>query len=183
MAKEAKPEAAGAEAAPPKKSKKLLIIIIVTLLLVLLLGGGAATFLIMKKNAAEGHEDEEVATETAKSSKKKANKEASIPVYVAMDVFTVNLAPEAGEQYVQLVLSVEVDEVQTGDKIKSFMPKIRNNVMLLLSSKKASELLTKEGKETLAAEIRDQLNQILAPGAKKDEAPVKEVLFTSFIIQ
>ena len=31
--------------------------------------------------------------------------------------------------------------------------------------------------------IRDQINLILAPGAKKDEAPVKEVLFTSFIIQ
>jgi flagellar FliL protein len=183
MAKEAKSEAASAEAAPPKKSKKLLVIIIVTLLFVLLLGGGAAAFLMMKKNAAEGHEDEEVATETATSGKKKANKETALPVYVAMDVFTVNLAPEAGEQYVQLVLSVEVDGVQTGDKIKTFTPKIRNNVMLLLSSKKASELLTKEGKETLAAEIRDQINLILAPGVKKDDAPVKEVLFTSFIIQ
>lgn len=182
MAKDAKPEAASAEAAAPKKSKKLLIIILAALLLVLLLGGGAAAFLIMKKNAAEGGGEEEVAHETVKSSKKKVEKEA-LPVYVAMDAFTVNLAPEAGEQYVQLVLSVEVEDAHTGDKIKTFTPKIRNNVMLLLSGKKASELLTKEGKEKLAEEIRDQMNEILAPGAKKDEAPVKEVLFTSFIIQ
>ena len=182
MAKEAKPEAASVETAAPKKSKKLLIIIIAAVVLVLVLGGGAAAFLMMKKNAAEEGGEEEVATETAKSGKKKAAKDA-VPVYVAMDVFTVNLAPEAGDQYVQLALSVEVDDAKAGDRIKTFTPKIRNNVMLLLSSKKASELLTKEGKEALAVEIRDQMNQILAPGANKDEAPAKEVLFTSFIIQ
>jgi len=178
MAKEAKPEAARAEAAPPKKSKKLLIIVIAALLVVLLLGGGAVAFLLMRKNAAEGAGEEVVAHKTEKASKQEVD-----PVYVAMDAFTVNLAPEAGEQYVQLMLSVEVEDVHQGDKIKTFTPKIRNNVMLLLSSKKASELLTKEGKEKLAEEIRDQINGILAPGAKKDEAPVKEVLFTSFIIQ
>ncbi len=182
MAKEAKPEAANAEAPPPKKSKKLLIIIIATLLLVLLLGGGAVAYLVMKKNAAEGGDEQEVAHETVKPGKKKDEKETA-PVYVAMDAFTVNLAPEAGEQYVQLVLSVEVEDALIGEKIKTFTPKIRNNVMLLLSGKKASELLTKEGKEKLAEEIRDQMNDILAHGAKKDEAPVKEVLFTSFIIQ
>ena len=57
--------------------------------------------------------------------------------------------------------------------------------MLLLSGKKAAELITKEGKETLASEIRDLINQVLAPDSKgtSDGAPVKEVLFTSFIIQ
>ena len=181
MAKEAKPESASAEATPPKKSKKLLIIIAV-LVLVLALGGGTAAWLMMKNHDADDGEEEEVVTAPAKHVKKKAGKEA-LPVYVAMDAFTVNLAPEAGDQYVQLVLSLEVAEAPVGDRIKTFTPKIRNNVMMLLSGKKASELLTKEGKEKLAAEIRDQMNEILAPGAKKDDAPVKEVLFTSFIIQ
>ena len=35
----------------------------------------------------------------------------------------------------------------------------------------------------LAGEIRDQMNEVLAPDAKPEDAPVKEVLFTSFIIQ
>ncbi len=182
MAKEAKPESANVEATPPKKSKKLLIMIIAAVVLVLALGGGTAAWLMMKNHGADDGDEEEVATETAKPGKKKAGKEA-LPVYVAMDAFTVNLAPEAGDQYVQLVLSLEVAEAPVGDRIKTFTPKIRNNVMMLLSGKKASELLTKEGKEKLAAEIRDQMNEILAPGAKKDDAPVKEVLFTSFIIQ
>ena len=180
MAKEAKPETP-AEAPPPKKSKKLLLIVAVALALVLALGGTAA-FLLMKKHGAEDGEEEEVATEKAKNSKKKSNKDAA-PVYVAMDAFTVNLVPESGEQFLQLILSVEVAEAPAGDRIKTFTPKIRNNVMMLLSGKKASELLTKEGKEKLAGEIRSQMNGILAPDSKDDDAPVWEVLFTSFIIQ
>ena len=123
-----------------------------------------------------------MAAETNKGGRKKGGKE-SPPVYVAMDAFTVNLVPESGDQFVQLILSVEVADAPTGDRIKTYTPKIRNNVMMLLSGKKASELLTKEGKEKLPGEIRDQMNHVLAPGAKEDDAPVKEVLFTSFIIQ
>lgn len=179
MAKEAKAEAAGTE--PPKKNRKLLIIIVALLVLVLA-GGGAAAFLLLKKhNAAEG-DDEETVSEPVKQSKKKSGKEVP-PVYVAMDAFVVNLAPENGEQFMQLVLSAEVEDAPAGEKIKTYTPKIRNNVMLLLSSKKASELLTAEGKSKLAQEIREQMNEILAPGAKGDNAPVKDVLFTSFIIQ
>lgn len=178
MAKEAKPEAAP-EAAPPRKSKKLLIIIAATLVVILALGAAGAFFLIRKHNAENA--EEETATETTKS-KKKGGKEV-LPVYVAMDTFTVNLVPESGDQFVQLILSVEVADAPAGERIKTYTPKIRNNVVMLLSAKKASELLTKEGKEKLAGEIREQMNHVLAPGAKEDDAPVKEVLFTSFIIQ
>ena len=180
MAKEAKPEADAAEnAAPPKKSKKMLIIIS-ALVLILLIGGAGAAFFLMKGSAEKDGEDEEVATET----KKKGGKEA-MPIYVALDAFTVNLVPENGDQFLQLILSVEVTDLLAGDKLKNYTPKIRNNVMLLLSGKKAAELITKEGKETLANEIRELINQILAPDNKgtSGNAPVKEVLFTSFIIQ
>ena len=179
MAKEAKPEAA-AEAAP-KKSKKLLIIILAAVFVLLAIGGGAA-FFMMKKHAAEA-EDEEDVVATAKPAKKKSPAKEVPPVYVPMETFTVNLTPESGEQFVQLVLSLEVEEAAEGERIKTYTPKIRNNVMLLLSGKRASELLTPEGKEKLATEIRAQINKVLAPGAKTDDSPVKEVLFTSFIIQ
>ncbi len=182
MAKEAKPETPSADIAPPKKSKKLLIIIIAATLVVVLAVGGAAAFLLLGKHSAEEGEDAEAVTEQAKSPKKKGGKDA-LPVYVALDTFTVNLVPESGEQFLQLVLSVEVADAATGDRIKAFTPKIRNNVMLLLSGKKASELLTKEGKEMLAGEIRDQMNAVLATGEKGSNEPVSEVLFTSFIIQ
>jgi flagellar FliL protein len=186
MAKEAKPVTEGAEAAPvapPRKSKKLLVIVAAALVLFLAVGGAAAFFL-MKGNSNKDAEDGEVATEKAKVDKKKRAKETA-PVYVALDAFTVNLVPENGDQFLQLMISVEVADLHVGDKLKSYTPKLRNNIMMLLSGKKASELITKDGKEALANEIRDQINDILEPGSKEkaEDAPVREVLFTSFIIQ
>lgn len=179
MAKDAKPEAEVKEAPAPKKSKKLLIIIAIALFVLLLIGGAAAYLLMSGGEPADGEEGE-VATENTKADKKKDAKE-SIPVFVAMDAFTVNLDQDTGGQYLQVVISLEVEDTHMGDKIKTYTPKLRNNVIRLLSGKKATELITKEGKETLASEIRTLMNEVLEPGAK--EGPVKEVLFTSFIIQ
>lgn len=179
MSKDAKPIEGDA---PPKKSKKLLIIVIAAV--VLLAGAGGAAFFLLSKNADHGDEDEEVAAEKVKPKKKKGEK-AAPPVYVPFESFTVNLVPEQGEQFLQLVVSVEVEDVAAGDTIKLYMPKLRNRVMLLLSDKKASDLITKDGKEKLAQEIREQMNEVIDPSTKgrKVDAPVREVLFTSFIIQ
>lgn len=186
MAKEAKPEAEAdaAEAAPPKKSKKLLIIIAAALTLFLVLAGGA-TYFLMKGSANPDAEGAEVATEKNKGDKKKSAK-SSAPVYVALDAFTVNLVPENDtSQFLQLAMSVEVADILVSDRLKSYTPKLRNNVMMLLSGKKADELLSKDGKEKLANEVRDLINAILEESGQgdTDEEPVKEVLFTSFIIQ
>ena len=176
-------KAAETEGAAPPKSKKLLIIVIAAVVLVLGLGGGAAYFLM--KSGDHEADDEEAVVEKAKSDKKKEKSgKETLPVYVALEAFTVNLIPENGEQFLQIILSVEVDDLKTGDKVKSYTPKLRNNIMMLLSSKKASELLTREGKEKLSGEIRDLVSDVLEPGsAGKRDAPVREVLFTSFIIQ
>ncbi|GHU06384.1 flagellar biosynthesis protein [Betaproteobacteria bacterium] len=175
MAKEEK----AVEAAAPKSGGKKMLIIIIAALALVLVGGAGAFFMLKGHGSDEEAEEEEVVVEAPKTRKKKS----APPVYVDMDAFTVNLVPEPSEQFVQLVLSVEVLDTLAGEQIKTYMPKIRNNVMLLLSSKKASELLSKEGKEKLAEEIRDQMNKVLDPRADKDEWPIREVLFTSFIIQ
>lgn len=185
MAKEAKAAEEGAEA--PKKSKKLLIIII-AVVLVLVLGGGAAAFFLMK--GGDHADDEEVAEETAKPKKKEKKKTEAHPVFVNMDAFTVNLIPETGDQYLQVAISLELEGLEAEAEIKANMPKIRNNLTLLLSSKKASELMPKAGKEQLAEALKDEINQIITPpkkGKKGEhaaaEGPVVSVLFTSFIIQ
>lgn len=188
MAKDAKPAEEGAE--PPKKSKKLFIIIL-AVVLVLVIGGGAAAFMLMKGGDHGDEDEEEVAAETAKPKKKDKKKEAAAaPVFVNLDAFTVNLIPETGDQYLQVTLSLELEDATADPALKSLMPKIRNNITLLLSSKKASELLPKEGKEALAESLKDEINSVIEPPTKNKkgqlippEGPVKSVLFTSFIIQ
>lgn len=190
MAKDAKPAEEGAE--PPKKSKKLLIIIL-AVVLVLVIGGGAAAFMLMKGGDHGDEDDEEVAEETAKPKKKDKEKKKdahAAPVFVNLDAFTVNLIPETGDQYLQVTLSLELEDATADPALKSLMPKIRNNITLLLSSKKASELLPKEGKEALAESLKDEINSVIEPPVKNKkgelippDGPVKSVLFTSFIIQ
>jgi flagellar FliL protein len=189
MAKDAKPAEEGAVEAP-KKSKKLLIIILAVVLLVVLGGGGAAYMFMQKGDHAEDG-DEEVPEETTKSKKKDKKKEAHVaPIFVNLDAFTVNLVPETGDQYLQVALSLEVEDPADDAALKTQMPKIRNNLTLLLSSKKASELLPKEGKEQLAEALKDEINSVITPPKKNKkgevtmpDGPVKSVLFTSFIIQ
>ncbi|MBK8523042.1 MAG: flagellar basal body-associated protein FliL [Betaproteobacteria bacterium] len=182
MAKEEKAAEGAAEAAP-KKSKKMLIIIIAAVLLLVVVGGGAAFFLM--KKSSDPAEEGEVAAE--KESAKKKGKE-SVPVYIPMEAFTVNLVPETGDQYLQVTINVEAEDAAVGEKLKIHMPKLRNKIMLILSSKKPSELAPREGKEQLAEEIKESINTIIGPsepakGKKTGEDPIKEVLFTSFIIQ
>lgn len=188
MAKGAKTTEDGATEAP-KKSKKLLIIILAVVLLVVLGGGGAYMFLKKGDQAEDG--DEDVAEEMTKTKKKDKKKDAHVaPVFINLEAFTVNLVPETGDQYLQVALSLEVEDPTEEPAIKAQMPKIRNNLTLLLSSKKASELLPKEGKEHLAEALKDEINAIITPPKKTKkgetvmpDGPVKSVLFTSFIIQ
>ncbi|WP_395401594.1 flagellar basal body-associated protein FliL [Pseudoduganella sp. UC29_106] len=166
---------AKAEAAPPVGggSKKKLVIILAIVLLVVLGGGGAAAFFMMK--GGEDHAEE------AAPKKNKKKKEAGPPVYVPVEPFTVNLQPENGEQYLQLAFTLQVGSLEEVELIKTNMPKVRSRILLLLSSKHASEINTPEGKQALSQEIMEQIKQPFdANGSPQD---VTEVLFTSFIIQ
>lgn len=188
MAKDAKPAEETGDA-PPKKSKKLLIIILAVVLVIVLAGGGAAFFLMKKSDHAE---DEDTAEETVKPAKKKDKKKEkdAPPVFINLEPFTVNLIPETGDQYLQVVLALELEDAHAEADLKVRMPKIRNNITLLLSGKKASELLPKEGKEKLAEGLKEEINSVIEPPTKNKkgelvhaEGPIKAVLFTSFIIQ
>ncbi|WP_338765816.1 flagellar basal body-associated protein FliL [Massilia sp. METH4] len=166
-----------AEAAPAGGGNKKLVIILIAVLVLVLVGGGAgAYFLLQDKGAAAEHDEEDV-----KPKKKKKKQDEGPPVYVPVEPFTVNLNPEEGEQYLQLAFTLQVADAEQSEVIKNNMPKVRSRILLLLSSKKASEINTPEGKSQLAKEIMEQVNEPFQD--RGDEQEVTEVLFTSFIIQ
>lgn len=169
---------AKAEAAPPAGggSKKKLIIIIVGVLVLALAGGGAAWF-FLKSDSSDEHSQEEKSPKKAKKPAKKAGP----PVYVPVDQFTVNLQPENGDQYLQLAITLQASSLEESEVIKTNMPKLRSRILLLLSSKHASEINTPEGKQQLSKDILQAVNQPFEAGGEPQE--VAEVLFTAFIIQ
>jgi flagellar FliL protein len=165
-----------ADGAEPKSKKKLMIIIAAVVLVVGAGGGGAAWFLTRGASAASG------ASASAEPEKKSHKaKKAEPPVFVPVEPFTVNLQQESGDQYLQTAFTLQVDHAEEAELIKTNMPQVRSRLLLLLSSKKASELTSTEGKKALSDEIITAVNQPFTPRGEPQD--VTGVFFTSFIVQ
>ena len=202
--------ATATDAPAPAKGKKKLILIVAALVLVLVLGGGGvAALLTMKKNAAAAADGED-GSAAAPVNSQVAHDPKAVPTFVPMDPFTVNLADREAERYAQVGLTLEIDDAKTGDRIKAFLPAIRNNILMAIGDRTAAELLSREGKTKLAEKIRLETARALgyevpdddeaAAAADKDAdskaskkkktkkpapavLPVKAVHFSNFIIQ
>jgi flagellar FliL protein len=196
----AAPEAA---AAPAGGGKKKLIMILVIVLVIVLAGGVGAVMLLKKKAPADGEDGEaEDGTEQVEVAHKNPG---TPPVFLPVDPFTVNLSDKDVDRYAQVAVTLEVVDQKTADLLKSYMPAIRSGVLMVLSHKSATQLLSKEGKERLQKEIQAEavrplgfeveLEEEQEPAAdeekpkkkkKKKRAqnlPVTAVLFSQFIVQ
>lgn len=166
MAKDPKTDAAVAEA-PAPASKKKLIIIIAAAVILLGGGGGAAWFFTHQKADPK----KEV----------KHEEPAHAPVFVTLETFTINLQPDPDEKFLQLEISLQVANPEEAELMKAQMPAVRNRLLMLLTSKKASDISTTEGKKLLSDEIIAEVKKPFSHGGKPQE--VSGVFFTSFVIQ
>lgn len=98
--------------------------------------------------------------------------------YIRLEPFTVNLADLS--QYLQIGLTLQGGSPEAGAAVATLMPKVRHEMILLLSSKEATELLSPAGKVKLREEIKLAINNVIELSGKHG---VTGVLFASFIIQ
>lgn len=198
------------DAGPAKPGRKKMWIAIGVALAVLLAGGGGATVWVMKKRAAaaaaaaaEGEPDGGEDSAPAEAEAKPARADVKhAPTFVPLDPFTVNLADRDSERFAQVGVSLELTDAKAGELLKAYMPAIRNNILLALGSKTAAQLMERDGKVRLAAEIRREalrplgyvINLPAAPAsgaaarnadpAEEDaDIPIRAVHFSNFIIQ
>lgn len=183
------------ENAPPAaKSKKRLIIVAAAVALVVLLAGGAGGLWWWTQKsdvqAADGDQaDEEIDGPVAEvKPKKKRDDKKHAPVFLPLDMFTVNLADREAERYAQVGVTLEVADTKASDQLKAYMPAVRNDILMLLAHKKAAELQERSGKVALANEIRRAAQKPFEEGDERssdadDDSPVRAVHFSSFIIQ
>lgn len=192
MATTAVPAEAPPEDAPPagKGKKKLILIAAAAALVLLLIAGGGAAWWMMKK-PAQADEDAELAEAEPeqqaeeKPVKKKRDDKKQAPVFLPLEMFTVNLADREAERYAQVGITLELADAKTADQLKTYMPVIRNDILMLLAHKKAAELQERAGKLALAREIRRAAMKSLADDDSEleEDAAVRAVHFSSFIIQ
>jgi flagellar FliL protein len=167
---------------PKKKSSKLKWILLVVILLAIG-GGGFFAYTQFFKKAPDGQEQTpptEDAHGEKKDAKKDDKKKSEKPVDVkpvSLPTFLVNLADPLGRRYIKLTIDVEMEDELAAKDLEKNLAKVRDTIILLLSSKTYADLSTLESKQLLKMEIVNQLNLIL--NTKK----VKNVYFTDLVIQ
>ena len=149
----AAPTADASGAAPAKKGKKKLIVIALIVVVLLAVAGGAALFLLKKKAPVDGEEAEADAP-AAHATAHSAVDPKHPPTFLPLDPFVVNLADKEVDRYAQIGITLEVDDAKFADQMKTYMPAIRNGVLMILAHKTSQELLERSGKEMLAGQIQ-----------------------------
>ncbi len=159
--------------APEKKKSSLKLIIIGVILLIVLAGGGFFAWkLLSAPSGGAGGEAHQAANALESSAPAPGN-----VVSVSVPTFLVNLADPLGRRYIKLTLELEVANANVGKEVETQMPRVRDTINLLLSSKTYTDLASYENKILLKNEIMERVNQALG-GVK-----VVRVNFLELVIQ
>jgi flagellar FliL protein len=175
VAEQKAPEAAPAAAASaPSGQKPILFIALAVVNMLVVAGVGAMIYLNKKKEAAEPKIDHVIAGEREAIDEAKKNPEF-IGKLIPLETFLVNLAGSRGQKLAKINMELEVSNDDVQKEIDKLKPKIRDIIIIILSSKTYAQVSSKEGKDVLREEIRDQVNLFLTKGQ------INRVYFTEFI--
>lgn len=178
-----------------KKSSKLKLIIIVLVVGLVFAGlgvGGAWYFLGMQPPMVADTDtdagDEEAAMdgeEEDKPKKKKKRKKRAPegpPLFSELDPdFVISFKDQKLARFMQLRVKLMSRDPEIIEVVEQYKPILRNNLLLLFSSQKFEEVVTREGKEKLLEEALEEVNRTLEEEADSDG--VDAVYFTSFVAQ
>lgn len=153
----------------PKKKSKMGFFIILGVGILVLGGGGffAYTKFLGHKPAVE-----EVASQEVKK-----EPEAVIGEMLVMDPFVVNLADPKGKRYLKVKIELELESKEAVDKATKAAPKLRDMVIMMLTSLGFEEVMTPEGKIRVRDELLERFNEIMRPDH------IKNIYFTEFVVQ
>jgi flagellar FliL protein len=161
--KEKEPESPSAEEITPKPKRSLKKIIILALAATFLCAGIFIAYIIFFDEPAPSGKDSE---------KAQAEK-----VVMSMEAFLVNLADKETRRYLKVKVELEVENEKAMKELEKSVPRMRDAMILLLSSKTYADISTPEGKVKLKEEIMKRL--VALPHGKK----VSNAYFTEFVAQ
>lgn len=104
--------------------------------------------------------------------------EGGASAYAKLETFTVNL--HGLTQYLQVAITLKTATPEVSEKVKTYMPMIQHEMILLLSNSEADQIATAEGKNKLKESTKQAINKVIGLTEKQG---ITDVLFESFIIQ
>lgn len=176
----------------PKKRSKLKIIILLIILLLLITGGIICYWWLNLRvpekisedtQTVEQTQSETAAAENNTKEKTEDKKSGSGPApsktllnIVSIPTVTINLADKDTIRYLKVGFDVELSTKDSAQALEEQKARIRDSIIILLSSKTYADLASTEGKLKVKNEIATRLNQIL--GVPR----VVQIYFNEFVI-
>ncbi len=157
------------------KGKSKLLFIIIGLLVMIIIGMAAAFFLLMPAPS-----DEQIAKEIEKDQAPQEvtySSDTEVGVMVELQPFVVNLADPKAKHFLKASITIELQDDKAKEEAEKLMPRIRNDILMLLSSQTLEDVISIEGKVRLKDEITARLNRIIGQGK------LKNVYFSQFVVQ
>lgn len=170
----------------PKKKRASLKFIFIVLILFILAGTAVAGYFVIFMPKSIENADEITARKSlapkqaqAKVSSKSMGGQFSDPMGPTMqlDSFIVNLTDDKGARYLKVVMQLEMSKDSLVAEIDEKMPQIRDEIILMLSSKSFDDVATIDGKRTLKHSVVSGINRYLSTGQ------INRVYFTEFVVQ
>ncbi len=166
--------------APPEPSsssggKPTLFILLAVINMAVVMGVGFMMYAGQKKKEAEPGIDDVIKGEATKL-KEEENSKEFIGKLVPLETFLVNVSGSRGRKLVKINMELELNNAEVQEEVEKIKPKIRDYIIIIASSKTLNEISTKEGKDVLREEIKNQINLFLTKGH------IKRVYFTEFLL-
>jgi flagellar protein FliL len=151
-----------------------LVIILIGVLFVLILGMGGGMFMMWTKLSA-------VSARTAipeNDPHAEKTKPEQMGKVVSLDTFIVNLADPGGNRYLRVTMDMEVSGGKTPEEeITRRTSQLRDAILMILPTKRFSDIVSTEGKTALRDELIGALNGLL------NTSKVSRIYFKEFVIQ
>ncbi|MAV91232.1 MAG: flagellar protein FliL [Bdellovibrionaceae bacterium] len=142
--------------------------------MLVVMGVGGMLYMDKQKKAAEpGIED--VIQGEKEALEEEASAKDFIGQLVPLETFLVNLSGSRGRKLVKINMELEMSSPEAQEEVEKIKPKIRDYIIIIVSSKSYGEISTKEGKDALREEIKNQVNLFLTKGR------INKVYFTEFL--
>ena len=153
-------------------SKSGLLISLVLINMFVVLGVG---YFLWKNSQKPTSTLEQVIEGVPKDNKVDQEKLEQVGKVIPLETFIVNLAGSKGRKVLKVNMELEIKGQDVIQEIDNRKAQIRDFIIIILSSKTYDEVSTKEGKDFLRNEIKDQVNSFLSKGK------IMNVYFTELI--
>ncbi len=152
------------------------MLVIGAVVLSLAAGAGGAAFLLGNKAPPAPPPDIE-AQAAAAAELREAEGEGFKERLYSLEPFVVNVTGDGYSRYLKVKVELEADTPDLKTELDARLSQVRDAVIVLLSSKKLSDITDFEGKALLKQDIYERVNDILETGE------LNSVLFTEFVVQ